>query len=78
MPREMRADRLREMSLEELKEKLRDTTEELFNMKFRNSMKQLDNPLKIREARRNIARLKTILKQVEMGVTKIAAHGEAK
>ena len=35
--------------------------EELFNLRFRNTMKQLDNPLKIRESRREMARLLTVL-----------------
>ena len=36
-------------------------SEELFNLRFRNSMKQLDDPLQIREVRKAMARLKTIL-----------------
>ena len=78
MPRELKPERLREMSLEEIQEKLKETREELFNLRFRNSMKQLDNSLKIRETRRHIARIKTVLKEAELGIRKIATHGEAK
>ena len=41
--------------------------EELFNLRFRNSMRQLDNPLKIREGRREMARLLTVLREKSEG-----------
>ena len=63
MPEELKASTFREMTSDEIRQKLRDMSEELFNLRFRNSMKQLDNPLQIREARRAMARLKTILRQ---------------
>ena len=44
---------------------LGELREELFNLRFRNTMKQLDNPLKIRESRREMARLLTVLKEKE-------------
>jgi len=45
----------------ELELRLHDLREELFQNRFKNSMRQLDNPLKIRSARRNIARVLTLL-----------------
>lgn len=63
MPEEYKAATFREMTSDEIRQKLRDMSEELFNLRFRNSMKQLDNPLQIREARRAMARLKTVLRQ---------------
>jgi large subunit ribosomal protein L29 len=63
MPEELRAATFREMTSDEIRQKLRDMSEELFNLRFRNSMKQLDNPLQIRETRRAMARLKTVLRQ---------------
>lgn len=63
MPEEFKASTFREMTSDEIRQKLRDMSEELFNLRFRNSMKQLDNPLQIREARRAMARLKTILRE---------------
>ena len=54
---------IRDMTTAEIESRLGELREELFNLRFRNSMKQLDNPLKIRESRREVARLLTILKQ---------------
>jgi large subunit ribosomal protein L29 len=54
---------IRDMTPDEIESRLGELREELFNLRFRNSMKQLDNPLKIRESRREVARLLTILKQ---------------
>ena len=45
----------------ELEQRLRDLRDELFQNQFKNSMRQLDNPLKIRAARRDIARVLTLL-----------------
>jgi large subunit ribosomal protein L29 len=60
---EHKAHSIREMTSDEVRQKLRDLGEELFNLRFRNSMKQLDNPLQIREIRRALARYKTVLKE---------------
>ncbi len=60
MPR-VKVTAIREQSAEELKLRIAELREELFNLRFRNSMKQLDNPLKIRGGRREIARLLTVL-----------------
>ena len=56
---------MRDMSVDEINTRLGELREELFNLRFRNSMKQLDNPLKIREGRREMARLLTVLKEKE-------------
>jgi len=61
----VKAKAMREMSPEEIRERLQELREELFNMRFRNAMKQLDNPLKIRESRREMARLLTVLCEKE-------------
>ncbi len=61
----VKAKAMREMSAEDIRERLRELREELFNMRFRNAMKQLDNPLKIRESRREMARLLTVLREKE-------------
>ncbi len=79
--RELNPHKVREMSAEEVRLKVRDLREEMFNLRFRNSMRQLDNPLKLREARRDMARLLTILKEHDMGLralgTGLAAKGGA-
>lgn len=62
----MRIVEIRELSDEELDNKYLDAKEELFNLRFQLATNQLDNPLKIREARRNIARIQTIRKEREI------------
>ncbi|MBI5169735.1 MAG: 50S ribosomal protein L29 [Candidatus Eisenbacteria bacterium] len=61
----MKAGSIREMTADEIKSRVSELREELFNLQFRNTMKQLDNPLKIRESRREMARLLTVLKEKE-------------
>ena len=60
-----KASRYREMTADEITTRVAELREELFNLRFRNTMKQLDNPLKIRESRREMARLLTVLKEKE-------------
>ena len=63
----MKPKEIREMSVDQLKQHLISKEEELFNLKIQLSTKQLENPMKIREARRHVARLKTILREKEKG-----------
>jgi large subunit ribosomal protein L29 len=60
-----KTSRFREMTADEIRARVAELREELFNLRFRNTMKQLDNPLKIREGRREMARLLTVLKEKE-------------
>jgi large subunit ribosomal protein L29 len=60
----MKADKLREMNTDELRGKERELQEQLFRLRFQKSLGQLDNALKIRETRRDIARVKTVIKQL--------------
>ena len=57
----VKADAMRDQTPDEIRMRIAELREELFNLRFRNSMKQLDNALKIREGRREIARLLTVL-----------------
>ena len=59
----MKANELREQSLEELSRKLGDFEEQLFKLRFQRSTGQIEDPNKIREARRNIARVLTIMNE---------------
>jgi large subunit ribosomal protein L29 len=59
----MKPDKVREMSDDELRTKERELQEQLFRLRFQKSLGQLDNGLKIRETRRDIARVKTVLRQ---------------
>jgi large subunit ribosomal protein L29 len=61
----VKAGTLRDQSVDELKTRVTELREELFNLRFRNNLRQLDNPLKIRESRRELARVLTTLRQKE-------------
>jgi len=63
---------LRELTADEVRQKVREMNEELFNLRFRNSVKQLDNPLRIREVRRDLARMITLLHEHEKNIRKLA------
>ena len=62
----MKASEIREFSLEEKQRKLDDFKEELFNLSFQQETGQLENPQKMKQTRRGIARIKTILKEDEI------------
>ena len=61
----VKAAGMRDMSVDEITARVAELREEIFNLRFRNSMKQLDNPLKIRSGRREMARLLTVLREKE-------------
>ena len=56
-------EELRSMSAEELNAKLKELKEELFNLRFQHAINQLDNPQKIVEVKKNIARVMTVLSE---------------
>jgi large subunit ribosomal protein L29 len=58
-----KAHDLRDLPLEELETLEREKAEELMNLKIRLKMRQLDNPLQVREARREVAVIKTVINQ---------------
>jgi large subunit ribosomal protein L29 len=62
---------LRDMTKEELLQKKHELTEELFNLRMRKTFKELDNPLKLRTIRRDIARIETILSEDLLNIRKI-------
>ena len=57
----MKASEIREMTGEELQKKLNELKEELFNLRFQHAINQLDNPHKIDDVKKDIARVMTIL-----------------
>lgn len=61
----MDAKALRELSVEELRDKHRQYKEELFNLRFQNAIGQLNNPSKIKDVRKTIARVLTIMHEKE-------------
>jgi large subunit ribosomal protein L29 len=66
----VKAKELKELSDGELKEKLSGFKEELFNLRFQLATRQLDNPMRIRDVRKSIARVKTVLRERELAAEK--------
>lgn len=64
----MKAKEIRQMSGNELDSRLLELKTELFNLRFQLATGQLDNPLSIKSVRKDIARVKTILKERELGI----------
>jgi large subunit ribosomal protein L29 len=59
----VKAEKVRELGVEELQAKEKELLEQLFRLRLQKSIGQLDNPMRVRETRREIARVKTILKE---------------
>lgn len=59
----MKAQELREMNAKELQEKLKELKGELFNLRFQHAINQLDNPHRIVDVKRDIARVMTVLSE---------------
>ena len=64
----MRADEIRNLSVDEQEEKISELKEELFNLRFQQATGQLENPMRIREVKKTIARIKTIMHEVKLGI----------
>ncbi|ACX52611.1 ribosomal protein L29 [Ammonifex degensii KC4] len=64
----MKIKEIRNLSNEEIQEKIRASKEELFRLRFQLATGQLDNPMRIREVKRRIARLKTVLRERELKI----------
>ena len=62
----MRASEVKEMTTAELESKLKDLKAELFNLRFQLAINQLDNPMRISAVKKDIARVKTILRENEI------------
>ena len=62
----MKVTELRELSHQELNDKLKECKEELFNLRFQLAINQLDNPKKISDVKKTIARIKTIIHEREL------------
>ena len=63
----MKAAELRDLAVDELAVRERDLTDQLFRMRIQKSMGQLEAPDKIRTVRRDLARIKTVLRQKRAG-----------
>ena len=65
----MKAVEIREMSTSELNEKLTELKAELFNLRFQHAINQLDNPTRLNAVKKDIARIKTIIRENELKET---------
>lgn len=80
----MKARELRELSREDLLRKVDELRTELFNLRFQKAVGQLGNPMRIRQVRKDIARVLTVLRERELGIerrgrgARQAAQGEAR
>ena len=61
----MKAKDMRELSAAELNQKLADLKAELFNLRFQHAINQLENPMRLRDVKKDIARIKTVIKARE-------------
>ena len=59
----MKASEIRNLSVQELNEKLSDLKSELFNLRFQLAINQLDNPMRIKAVKKDIARIMTVLQE---------------
>lgn len=64
----MKAEEIRNLTTSEIEQKVSSLKEELFNLRFQLATGQLDNPIRIRDIRKNIARAKTVLRERELGI----------
>ena len=62
----MKASEMKDMTAAELTEKLSDLKAELFNLRFQHAINQLENPVRLSAVKKDIARVKTLLRQNEL------------
>jgi len=65
----LKTTELRELDQERLKEELEEAYRELFNLRFRLAIRQLTNFREIRQVKRKIARIKTVMREKELGIS---------
>lgn len=64
----MKKQDLKELSVEELKIKLKDSQDAVMNLRFQKALQQLEHPKMITKVKREIAQLKTVLREFELGI----------
>ncbi len=69
----MKSNEIRELNDAELGDKLRDLKADLFNLRFQHAINQLENPMRLHHVKKDIARVKTVLRERELADT--AAKG---
>jgi len=68
----MKAQELRNLTIEEILQKKEEVKKEIFNLRIRQATRQIDNPLKLRELRRDFARINTIVREHESNIRTLA------
>ncbi len=68
----MKASEIRELTVEELQDKLKALKEELFNLRFQLAINQLDNPMRIKAVKKDIARVLTVIREQQLENSKNA------
>ena len=66
----MKAGEIRDLNIEEMHQKASDLKEELFNLRFQHEIGQLENPQRMKETKRDIARLKSIIREAALNPNK--------
>lgn len=66
----MKLEEMRDLTGDELRGRMADLKEELFNLRFQAVTGQLDNPARVRTVRKDIARIKTIMRERELGIVR--------
>ncbi len=64
----MKSSDLKDLSLEALQNKLSDNETEMANLRFQKALQQLERPTRLRELRREIAQIKTVLRELKLGI----------
>ena len=64
----MKAKEIKDLSVEKLEEKLQDLKKDLFMLRMQHATNQLDNPMQIAAVKKDIARIKTIIREKEQSV----------
>ena len=64
----MKANEIKDLTTTELEEKLAELKQELFNLRFQHSVNQLENPMRMKAVKRDIARVKTFIRKQESNV----------
>ena len=62
----MKASEIRDLGSDEIRQKLTELTEEQFNLRFQHATDQLENAMRLRHVKHDIARMKTILRELEL------------
>jgi large subunit ribosomal protein L29 len=71
----MKIEGFRDLTKDELLQKREEIKQELFNLRLRRSIRDLDNPLKLRTLRRDLARIETVLTEDRRGLRRIVDQG---